>query len=86
MRGEEVRFLAEIFLRGFVFVMVVTAVAVFLFGRDPVPSDEITGKISTPGTIDVWLTEKKKVVTVDFEAYVCRVTAGEMPASLNRKR
>ena len=81
MRNEEVRFLAEIFLIGVVFVMGVTAMTVFLFGRDPVSSDEIPSKISTPGTIDVWLTEKKKVVTVDFEEYVCRVTAGEMPAS-----
>lgn len=37
------------------------------------------GKVKLPKTIDVWIEEKGKVVSVDFEDYVTRVVASEMP-------
>ena len=43
------------------------------------------GKTKVPDTIDVWLTEEKKTVSVDFEEYVIRVTASEMPANFEEE-
>lgn len=40
---------------------------------------DFDGKVQTPETIKVWVEEKQKVVEVDFETYVTRVVASEMP-------
>lgn len=42
-------------------------------------------KIKTPDKVSVWLTEEKKVVNVDFEDYVERVTASEVPTSFEEE-
>ncbi|MBQ9960940.1 MAG: stage II sporulation protein D [Firmicutes bacterium] len=41
--------------------------------------------IDVPDTVDVWLSDEKKVVEVDFEDYVTRVTASEMPADFDEE-
>ncbi|MCI8608820.1 MAG: stage II sporulation protein D [Firmicutes bacterium] len=38
-------------------------------------------KVELPETIDVWIEEEEKTVSVDFEAYVSRVVASEMPSA-----
>ncbi len=43
-------------------------------------AEEPGNKIDVPKTIDVWLEDEGKCVEVDFEDYVTRVTASEMPA------
>lgn len=39
----------------------------------------IENKVELPDTIKVWIEEEQKVVEVDFEDYVTRVVASEMP-------
>lgn len=41
--------------------------------------------VDVPDTVDVWLSDEKKVVEVDFEDYVTRVTASEMPANFDEE-
>ncbi len=87
-RKQVVKELIQILIAGGLFLLLVPVGAVFFAGNvpaEPVPSPEaesqITGKIRTPDTITVWLDGKGKTVKVDFEEYVCRVAASEMPAT-----
>ena len=95
MKREDLKWICEIFAGGVLFMLAVPALCVFLFsdsgfhGRaetdKPPGMQELSGKISVPGTIEVWLAEKEKVVKVDFEEYVCRVVASEMPATFDEE-
>lgn len=42
-------------------------------------------KLEVPETVDVWLSEEKKVAKINFEDYVTRVTASEMPTSFEEE-
>lgn len=86
------RELIQIFLTGLLFFALLPPAAAGIIGT--VPSDRPSEletepspavKISTPDTITVWQEEKKKTVNVDFEEYVCRVTASEMPADFDEE-
>ena len=86
MKREDIKMLLQVMAAGFLFVLTVPAVMVFFFGEMgsgnhvlPGKQTGFPGKIETPDTIRVWLEDKEKAVTVDFEAYVCRVVASEMP-------
>ena len=95
MKREDLKWIFEIIAGGFLFMLAVPALCVFLFsdsgfhGRaetdNPPGMQELSGKISVPGSIEVWLAEKEKVVKVDFEEYVCRVVASEMPAKFDEE-
>ena len=83
--------LVQPLLAGLCFILLVPLAAVMIGGKMPIEETEppeqaeFPGKISTPDTISVWLDEKEKVVKVDFEKYVCRVVASEMPASFEEE-
>lgn len=83
--------LVQPLLAGLCFILLVPLAAVMIGGKMPIEETEppeqaeFPGKISTPDTISVWLDEKEKVVKVDFEEYVCRVVASEMPASFEEE-
>ena len=80
---------------GMIFIVVIPIAAVALLGGgldgfsgifwngedEPNPSD----RIETPETITVWQSEKKKTVEVDFEEYVSRVVASEMPGTFQEE-
>lgn len=95
MKREDLKWIFEVIAGGFLFMLAVPALCVFLFsdsglhGRSGLPENpevqDFSGKISVPGTIEVWLDEKEKVVKVDFEEYVCRVVASEMPAKFDEE-
>lgn len=42
-------------------------------------------KLETPQKIKVWDAEKEKIEKVDFEEYVCRVVASEMPSEFHHE-
>lgn len=86
MKSEKMRLLLQVLAAGFFFILTVPVAMVFLLAAEDPGGDDlgsgpknIPGKIQTPDTIRVWLEEKEKVVTVDFEGYVSRVVASEMP-------
>lgn len=95
MKRDDIKMVLGLFGGGFLFLLMVPAVCVFLFsgsgfhGRTEISQNpevqQLSGKISLPGTIDVWLADKEKVVKVDFEEYVCRVVASEMPANFEEE-
>ncbi len=95
MKQEDLKFMIELMAGGFLFLLAVPLFCVFFFsdnglhGKSEITknpdSQEFSGKISVPGTIEVWLDEKEKVVKVDFEEYVCRVAASEMPATFHEE-
>ena len=95
-RREMVRMAAELLILGFVFLVLVPLTAVMLFGEkgqaEPDLSDlsdlsdlGFSNRIKTPDTIEVWQEEKNKMVKVDFEAYICRVVASEMPGTFEEE-
>jgi len=87
IRKQVLKELMQTLIAGGLFLVLVPAAVVFFSGRvpaEPLPSPEagpLSGKIRTPDTITVWLEEKGKTVKVDFEEYVCRVAASEMPST-----
>lgn len=95
MKRDDVKLILGLIAGGFLFLLTVPAVCVFLFsdssfhggteGSDGSEIQQLSGKISPPDTIDVWLDDREKVVRVDFEEYVCRVTASEMPAEFDEE-
>lgn len=95
MNRETIRLILFVLAGGFIFLLAVPAFCVFFFssegfffsvdGDGKAKDAQLIGKISTPGSIDVWLDEKEKVVKVDFEEYVCRVAASEMPATFEEE-
>ena len=95
MKGDDLKLILWILAGGFLFLLAVPVVCVILFAgsgryqwteisKDPAGQD-LSGKISPPGTIQVWLEDKEKAVSVDFEEYVSRVVASEMPAAFEEE-
>jgi len=82
---QKAAFWGQLMAGSLVFLLVVPLAVVGLFGSNGLEGsvreddDGWKDRIKTPGTITVWLSEKEKTVEVDFEEYVCRVTASEMP-------
>lgn len=68
----------------FLILVIPMAIGTTLGGDFQLPTTKVS-KTTTPKTIDVWLTEEKKTVKVDFEDYVIRVTASEMPANFEKE-
>ena len=68
----------------FLILVIPMAIGTTLGGDFQLPTTKVS-KTTTPKTIEVWLTEEKKTVKVDFEDYVTRVTASEMPANFEKE-
>jgi len=75
-----------------VFLLVIPLAVTGLFGKGGPDGQDGGGgiilkeqRVETPDTITVWLSEKEKTVEVDFEEYVCCVTASEMPARFHEE-
>lgn len=47
--------------------------------------EDFAGKLKTPQTITVWLTDEERAQELDFEEYVACVTASEMPADFDEE-
>lgn len=50
-----------------------------------VAEDDIENKIETPATVTVWIEKEGKTEEIDFEEYVTRVVASEMPADFGEE-
>ena len=99
MKREDLKWIFEIIAGGVLFMLVVPALCVFLFsdsgfhGRaetDKSPGmQELSGKISVPGTIEVWLAEKEKVDmeanVLDWEPSIALFVPDEDPLLFYRK-
>ena len=83
---EMLQLMVQLVVLGLIFLAAVPLAAVLLFGQlgqaeGPDLQLPFRDRVNTPDTITVWLEDQNKAVTVDFEAYVCRVVASEMPSN-----
>ncbi|MGN1144313.1 MAG: SpoIID/LytB domain-containing protein, partial [Anaerovoracaceae bacterium] len=83
---EMLRCMIQLMIVGLIFLAVVPLAAVLLFGQlgqaeGPDLQLPFRNRVKTPDTITVWLEDQNRAVKVDFEAYVCRVVASEMPST-----
>ncbi|MBR5229511.1 MAG: stage II sporulation protein D [Firmicutes bacterium] len=73
------------------FFLLVPAAVVFLWGDVQDGGKAGSGGVSfadrleVPDMVTVWLTDEEKAVKIDFEHYVCCVTASEMPAGFEKE-
>lgn len=56
-----------------------------LRGFDGIKGVNFANRIETPETVEVWRCKEEKSVKVDFEDYVARVVASEMPATFEEE-
>ena len=87
---EMLQLMVQLVVLGLIFLAAVPLAAVLLFGQlgqaeGPDLQLPFRDRVNTPDTITVWLEDQSKAVTVDFEAYVCRVVASEMPATFEEE-
>ena len=87
---EMLRLIVQLAILGLIFLAVVPLAAVLIFGQlgqaeGPDLQLPFKNRVKTPDTITVWLEDQNKAVTVDFEDYVCRVVASEMPATFEEE-
>lgn len=90
MKRKESVLLLQCLAAGFLFTLLLPALAVWALSASDREGDmdspkDLSGKIQTPDTITVWMEEKGRAVSVDFEDYVCRVVASEMPSSFEEE-
>jgi len=66
------------------FIFIVPFLSLRLFpGLTETPPNPTEEYIKIPSTVDVYLTEKKRFETIDFEAYITGVVASEMPSDFD---
>ncbi len=53
--------------------------------RESLDGVNFANKVEVPDEIEVWIEEEEKTVKVDFEEYVARVVASEMPSSFEEE-
>ena len=87
MKQADLKLLLQLFAAGVLVILIIPAALVFFsggFGKQgdsdaPNADTLLSGKIPIPETIEVWLESEQRTESVEFEDYVCRVTASEMP-------
>ena len=87
---EMLQLMVQLVVLGLIFLAAVPLAAVLLFGQlgqaeGPDLQLPFRDRVNTPDTITVWLEDRNRAVKVDFEGYVCRVVASEMPATFEEE-
>ncbi len=66
------------------FIIIVPFLSLKLFpGLTESPSNPVEYNVKIPSTVDIYLTEKKRFETIDFETYITGVVASEMPSDFD---